>query len=190
MKQYLLIIIWTMLFVIVVEMIFPSSELKKYLKLVLGFVMVYIIASPVIKVITSTPLLESGSLSSYVQFYEGQLSNGQYTPYEEERKKQEENVLAIYKEQVESQLTAMIETNLPVEVEALSSEAKLEGSHFSIDSIEIELAFKEEEHIFGVGDKSESFVLDQSLLEKEIKKYINDFYNVDNTNIYIIVQDS
>ena len=27
-------------------------------------------------------------------------------------------------------------------------------------------------------------------LEKEIKKCINNFYNVDNTNIYIIVQDS
>ena len=59
MKQYLMMIIWTMLFVIVVEMIFPSSDLKKYLKIVLGFVMVYMIASPMIKLITSTPLLEA-----------------------------------------------------------------------------------------------------------------------------------
>ena len=42
----------------------------------------------------------------------------------------------------------------------------------------------------GIGDKTESLVLDQSALEKEIKKCINNFYNVDNTNIYIIVQDS
>ena len=34
MKQYLMMIIWTMLFVIVVEMIFPSSDLKKYLKII------------------------------------------------------------------------------------------------------------------------------------------------------------
>lgn len=190
MKDYLLVIIWTMLFVIIIEMIFPASDLKKYLKLVLGFIMVYIIASPIIKVVTSTPLVEAGSLSGYVQFYEQQLSEGQYTSYEEERKKQEENVLSIYKDQMESQIKTLIETNLPVEVEAFSSETTLEGSHFSITSLEIEIAFKEDEALFGIGDKSKSIVLDQTLLEKEIKNCINDFYNVDNANIYITVQGS
>ena len=190
MKQYLMMIIWTMLFVILVEMIFPSSDLKKYLKMVLGFVIVYIIASPMIKFITSTPLLEAGSLSGYVQFYESQFQEGRYTPYEEERKKQEESMLAIYKEQIESQLKGLIETNLPVEVEELSSEATLDGSHFNLDSLEIEVTLKEKEHLVGFGDKTESLLLDQDILEKEIKNCINDFYNLDNTNIYIIVQDS
>ena len=190
MKQYLMMSIWTMLFVIVVEMIFPSSDLKKYLKIVLGFVMVYMIASPMIKLITSTPLLEAGSLSGYVQFYETQFREGKYTPYEEERKKQEESMLTIYKAQIENQLKSLIETSLPVEVEALSSKATLDGSHFNLESLEIEVALKEEGGLVGIGDKTESLVLDQSALEKEIKKCINNFYNVDNTNIYIIVQDS
>lgn len=190
MKAYLLVIIWTMLFIIIIEMIFPSSELKKYLKLVLGFIMMYIIASPIIQVVTSTPWVEAGSLSGYVQFYEEQFMEGKYTSYDEERKKQEEGVLAIYKEQMENQIKGLIETNLPVVVEALSSETKMEEGQFNIDSLEIEIAFKEEDSLFGLGEKSQSVVLDHGLLEKEIKKYINDFYNVDNANIYIIVQDS
>lgn len=190
MKQYLMMIIWTMLFVILVEMIFPSSDLKKYLKMVLGFVIVYIIASPVIKLITSTPLIEAGSLSGYVQFYESQFQEGRYTPYEEERKKQEESMLLIYKEQVENQIKGLIESTLPVEVQSLSTEATLEGSRFDLEYLEIEITLKEEESLIGVGNKAESFVLDQSVLEKEIKNCINDFYNLDNTNIYIIVQDS
>lgn len=190
MKAYLLVIIWTMLFVIIIEMIFPASDLKKYLKLVLGFIIMYIIAGPIIRVVTSTPWVESGSLAGYVQFYEEQLTEGKYTSYDEERKKQEEEVLVIYEEQMEKQIKNLIETNLPVEVEGFSSKTTLEGGHFNIDLLEIEVVLKEEDSLFGVGSKPESMVLNQSLLEKEIKKYINDFYNVDNANIYIIVQDS
>ncbi|WP_053985420.1 stage III sporulation protein AF [Niameybacter massiliensis] len=190
MRNYLLTIIWTMLFVVIVEMIFPVSELKKYLKLVLGFIVLVVIASPLITLISSQEWIQGTPPSEYITFYQKQFEDGEYIPYQEEKKKQEESVKQVYQEQIEKQLTALLEAQLPVSVESLSSEVTLKGSHMSIQEVKIEVIPYTSESFITIGNKNESVVLNQEYLENEIKKCIKDFYNVDNANIYIIVQDS
>lgn len=190
MKSYLLTIIWTMLFVVIVEMIFPVSELKKYLKLVLGFIVLAVIVNPIMNFVGNQEWIEAIQPKEFITFYQEQFEEGTYTPYEVEKKKQEESVKEIYKQQVETQVKVLIESQLPVKVEALSSDVLLEGSHVAISEMNIEVILKEQESFIGIGNKNESMTLNQDYLESEIKKCINNFYNVDNANIYITVQDS
>ena len=190
MKEYLLTIIWTMLFVVIVEMIFPVSELKKYLKLVLSFIVLAVIVNPIMTLFVNQDWIEMTGPKEYINFYQKQFEKGEYTPYEIEKQKQEEYLKEIYKDQVEAQVKLLIESKLPVQVESLSSSIILEGSHIDISEMTIEVMAKENESFINIGNKSESFVLNEEHVKNQIKKCINDFYNVDNANIYIIVQDS
>lgn len=190
MKGYLLTIIWTMLFVVIVEMIFPVSELKKYLKLVLSFIVLAVIVNPIMTLMLDQEWVDVVSPKEYINFYQDQFEKGEYTPYEIEKQKQEEQLKEIYKDQVETQVKLLIESKLPVQVEELSSSIVLVGSHIDISEMTIQVTPKEKESFISIGEKSESFLLNEEHVKNQIKKCINDFYNVDNANIYIIVQDS
>lgn len=190
MKAYLLTIIWTMLFVVIVEMIFPVSELKKYLKLVLSFIVVATIVNPIMTLVINQQWVDVVSPEEYVQFYQQQFEKGAYTPYEVEKQKLEEDLKQMYQEQIETQVKRLIESKLPVQVESLSSQIKVEDNVVGISQITLEVMAKEKESLIQIGDKSESFILNEDHVKNQIKKCINDFYNVDNDNIYIIVQDS
>ncbi|MEG0085371.1 MAG: stage III sporulation protein AF [Niameybacter sp.] len=190
MRSYLLTIIWTMLFVVIVEMIFPVSELKKYLKLVLSFIVLVVIASPLVTLLTQQQWVETTRPMEYIAFYQEQFEGGRYVPYEEEKKKQEESVKQVYKDQVESQMKLLIEAKLPIEVSQITSEVTLNGSHIGISEMQVVVTPLASESFLNIWDKSESVVLSDEHLKNEIKKCINDFYNVDNANIYITVQDS
>ena len=69
MKDYMQILIWTMLFIILVEMIFPASEFKKYLKLLLGFIIIYTIFTPIVK----GGFWNEAKYDEYVRYYQEQV---------------------------------------------------------------------------------------------------------------------
>lgn len=194
MQEYLQMLIWTMLFVVIVEMVFPSSDIKKYLKLVLGFIVLYIIASPIVDVITKSQLVPGDSVEDYVKYYQSSLGQEViYSDFEEEKESQLNGMVAIYTSQIEEQVKQLVESEVDIEVTEVSAQTILQDQQFGVETLEIVVARKEaEEAMFAIeiGDKSESIALSDANLEKEIKNCINNFYNWDNTNIYIIVQDN
>ena len=194
MGQYLQMIIWTMLFVVVIEMVFPSSDMKKYLKLILGFVVIYIIVGPIVDFLVGRDILPEERVANYISYYQNQLTQGVVgSDYDEEITSQKTGMVAIYKANVEEQAKALIEKNIPVEVCEIAIETGEDEAAFEIESLTLEVAYLENgENKFGLGlgSKEESIVLHKENLENQIKKCLNDFYNWDNTNIYITVQEN
>ncbi len=189
MTDYMEILIWTMLFVVVIEMIFPSSHLQKYIKLILGFIVIYTILGPIIK----GGLFEQGKYDYYVAYYQDQfdLTTDKGVHMED----YEQELLESFTTQEKSKIIKQVEGALDVTVEMIEVFATLEGYVPTTNEIILAVSYNQEEGgliiipKIKIGEKDESIKLEEENLEKEIKNLLSDFYNWDNVNIYILVQD-
>jgi stage III sporulation protein AF len=182
MKEYIGTLIWTMLFVVVIEMIFPESQMRKYLKLMLGFMVVYAILFPLI----SNNWFPVAAYANKIEEYgTGMYSN---EAYEAEVKLQQEKNETIYRGYMEERMASTIEQEVGIEVLSLKYTSGQEGQN-----LEIMVAQKEEEKKIQIGkiqigDKSENNKPVEQRLKNEIKSCLKNFYNLDQVNIYITVQ--
>lgn len=183
MKTYVGTLIWTMLFVIVIEMIFPQSQLRKYLKLVLGFMVVYAILFPLLQT-KWIPIEAYGArIEDYTQgIY---ISESYETKVREQQQKTEE----LYTEYMEEMIAKTIESETGIQVISLSCKA----SASKLESIELVITpDQQEEQIkipqIRIANKSDQKEQGETKQEKEIKSCLKNFYNLEDVNIYITVQ--
>lgn len=179
MKAYLQYLIWMMLFVIVIEMFFPDSSYKKYLKLILGCILIYTMLSPVIKFVR----IGGSDYTAYVAHYEDLLlaENIGSKAYEENYEAQQEGLQEAY----ETSMKAYIEKQMPVTVTQLFldwDENELEGIDVSISKI------AEQSGQIEVGGKSGTVYGSEAALKNKLKTCLSDFYHVQVENIHITVQ--
>ena len=183
-----------MLFVVVVEMLFPSSEIKKYLKLVLGFIVIYVVLSPLVDLANRTKLSPEANLWEQISYYQSNFGQDtSYITYEGEVEKQQEGMRTIYEEQLAESARRIIEKNVDVEVVTIEVQTYSEAGMYEVSRVELEVAYHypvQETFGIGIGAKDESIVLSTEVLEKQIKNCLNNFYNWDNSNIYITVQEN
>lgn len=194
MREYLQVLIWTMLFVVMVELFFPSSDLKKYLKLVIGFIVVYTIISPIIGIVTE--VRQKDTFESYMMYYQEKLGTSpQYSEFEEEQMRQQESLRDVYEAQLQTQVKQLLEKNLPIHVISVDAKMSENNMDFSVEEVNLVVTPKSEQGSgsisvpkIKIGDKNESFTLNDQHVQNEIKKYLKEVYNWDNDNIYITVQ--
>lgn len=190
MKEYMQMLIWLMLFVIVIEMIFPDTEYKKYIKLVLGCIIIYTIMQPVVKLIPAR-----GMYNQYVTEFQNKLIGGSgeehLTDAYKDQLTQQQNVL---KETLSQSIKSTIERETDVSVKEINIQWQEKGDS-QIDSIYLTVGEKEtkaSEKItipqIHIGEKSSSVAGDEEKLKIKIKTCLNNFYNVQTRNIYITVQ--
>ncbi len=192
MSHYLQMLVWTMFFVVLVEMTFPDSDIKKYLKFVLSFLVLYVVVSPLVEPVISTQYMPGNALENYIQYYQEYVGDEiSYSPIEDERQRQEKGLLELYTVQLQQHATQLLQTQLPdLEIKRLEIETEMGAEGIGIEAIEVNGIYTSQEAAFevGIGNKNESPVIGDEWLKKEIEKCLNDFYNLDNTNIYITVQ--
>lgn len=183
MKAYLQMFLWMMLFVMIIELIFPDSNYRKYLKLVLGCILVYTMLSPITGV-----LPEAGqTYEDYVTYYKEKfMGTESITTYEDEVAMQTKQLKTFYEKSIQSLVEKEFKT---ISVKsAFVSYGKEEGETV-IDRIDLVIAPKEEQAgTFHVGAKSDSLAGDEENLKNKIKTCLENFYNVKVCNIYITVQ--
>lgn len=199
MREYIQMLIWTMLFVIVVEMIFPDTDFKKYIKLIIGILIIYIVFSPLLKI----KLLAKADYKGLVTSYQKKLNTGSDEIYETAFKEQQQKLLVMRQEQSEREIKQVIEKKMDLTVLEVGVDFSEHEDTWVPEEISLVVAHgnnggKGNKSIRGniviptikIGEKDESIVLDQNNLENEIKSCLKDFYNVDNFNIYITVQEN
>ncbi|PHV72359.1 hypothetical protein CS063_02455 [Sporanaerobium hydrogeniformans] len=189
MKEYLQMLIWVMLFVLVVEMIFPDSAYRKYLKLILGCIILYTLLNPLKNWLT----LDGRSYDSYVGYYQNQftLTTGQgFTEaYQEEKEKQQE----VLKKTVKENMIKLIEKEVDVTVASLELQWEESNEGTLIKEINLIVRDKVEKGKIEIpriqiGEKSHTVNGDETSLKNKIKTCLKNFYNVQVCNIHITVQ--
>lgn len=184
-RGYMQVLIWMMLFVIVIEMVFPDTDHRKYLKLVLGCILVYTLLKPIIAILPSG----GESYEDYVQRYEKQLglSSDKVTGnYNEELNKQKNSVKEIYEQGMKS----VLEKELQIEVTSVevTCNEEMEMKEIAITVGDGKAPGAIEIAPIHIGNKSDTVDGDEEKLKNKIKTCLNNFYNVQDCNIYITVQ--
>lgn len=181
MKAYFQYMIWMMLFVIIIEMFFPDSSYRKYIKLVLGCILVYTMLSPIMQFIQ----VDGQDYEGYVKQYQALLAldQGEAGAYEKALNGQQ----ASMKEMYEQSIKAYVEQHF--DVTASNVFVTWQGSE--LRSIDLVVGKKEATSKIGtihIGEKSNTTSGDEENLKNKIKTCLSDFYNVQVCNIHITVQ--
>lgn len=181
MSGYLQYLIWMMLFVIVIEMIFPDSAYRKYIKLVLGCILIYTMLKPVASLVQ----VEGADYEAYVKKYQvllegkGEVGGN----YEEELDRQQEMLQKYY----ETSMKDYIEQEVEVGVVWL----KIDWNEDEMESIDLIVEKPRKTLRIGeihIGDKSKTIDGSEEELKNKIKTSLSNFYNVQVCNIHITVQ--
>ena len=181
MSDYLQYLIWMMLFVIVIEMIFPDMAYRKYIKLVLGCILVYTMLKPVVGFIQ----VDGSDYKSYVERYQQILGTG--TTGDERYEAQLEDQRASLEKLYQTSMKQCIEKQLEVSVQNLH----ITFDEGNIEKVELVVGKKGDALKIGeihIGDKSNTVDGAEEDLKNKIKTCLKDFYNVQDRNIYITVQ--
>ena len=181
MGDYLKYLVWMMLFVIVIEMIFPDMAYRKYIKLVLGCILVYTMLKPIVGLIQ----VDGADYKAYVERYQKILGTNMVGSevYEDALEDQQASLEKLY----QTSMKQCIEQQLDVSVQSLN----LTFNEGTVESVNIVVGKKGEPLKIGeihIGDKSDTVDGAEEELKNKIKTCLNDFYNVQVRNIYITVQ--
>lgn len=184
-RGYMQMLIWMMLFVIIIEMIFPDTDHRKYVKMVLGCILVYTMLRPIISLLPS----RDESYETYIQRYEKQLGLSEEKnkiDYEAEMNIQQEGLKEVYKQGIKR----AIEDELQVGVRNLEI---ICDEEMAIQEIYLTVGDEKKKTLIEIapihiGNKSDTIDGDEEKLKNKIKTCLNNFYNVQDCNIHITVQ--
>lgn len=188
-----------------VEMLLPTNNFKKYIEIVLGFIVIIVILNPLknilfynssldIQVFNKTSQIENEAILKNKNIYET---------------KQRQLIIDTYKNQIENQIKELILKKYSVEIESLNIEVDeaFESDDFAqIKKIELYCFEKEQLNQSNNKNKIEIKAVqkievnknsedthivageNRNLeLEKNLQTLISDFYKLNEDNIYIIV---
>jgi len=197
--QYTRNIAMIIIFTTFVNLIMPSGNFEKYIKMVLGLIVIITVLSPINRLLFKNKPNYTDILKRYeLDIEQTTIQSGSGTFLEV----QKDMILENYKEKLIPQMVEMIERNNPVTVKEMivhcnedttSSEF---GRVIVIDMmIEKVIAETDKKTInipkIKIGTKTiekEGTVGNEGQIEKNIKTCLIDFYNLSNANINITVQ--
>ncbi len=188
-KIWIINIITIIVFISFIEILMPNSKMKKYLNLVLGFIVMLVILNPLINIINSKVDLED-------EFYKisRDLKKEEYVFVSNNiENKQKQQLISLYEDRLKTDVVNRIESKYDVNV--LEIDINLEKSEENLGEIKkLKLSVIEKEKVIPIvkidifkdenDEESEKHGVDMELKEK-IRKDISNIYNVKNTRIIV-----
>lgn len=99
-KQWLTTVVVTVMFIVLVDMILPENNLKKYTKLVTGLIVIVTILTPVFKLFDKNENIET-----YINQYADKISSQEYVDVNGDAQKKFENeTVKVFKENLKKQI--------------------------------------------------------------------------------------
>jgi stage III sporulation protein AF len=188
-KIWIINIITIIVFISFIEILMPNSKMKKYLNLVLGFIVMLVILNPLINIINSKVDLED-------EFYKisRDLKKEEYVFVSNNiENKQKQQLISLYEDRLKTDVVNRIESKYDVNV--LEIDINLEKSEENLGEIKkLKLSVIEKEKVMPIvkidifkdenDEESKKHGVDMELKEK-IRKDISNIYNVKNTRIIV-----
>lgn len=197
--QYTRNIAMIIIFTTFVNLIMPNGDFEKYIKMVLGLIVIITILSPINTLLFKNKPDYTDILKRYqldIEQTTMQSGSGMFL------EAQKDMILESYREKLIPQIVDMIEKNSPVKVKEITIDCNEDitsnefGKIIGINML-IEKAAPERDKKtinipkIKIGSKvieKESTVGNEGQIEKNIKTCLIDFYNLSNVNINITVQ--
>lgn len=184
-KSFIITLISVLIIITAIEMIAPDNSLKKYLKFVLGIIIIAIIISPILSFFKKGEENIEGLINNYITSNYKEISNSEikdeYTQKAIFKKNLEKNCNELLKEKFEDM---DFESTIDCEIDTYNIE-------YSINSIEVRVKDKKiskvEQIIIGKNDDSKevSSKNEEVKNKDDILKYLSDSLNISKEKINI-----
>lgn len=194
MENYIKNIALTVVFSAFIELFVPNGNLKKYIDIVTGFIIIIVLMQPIKEIFFNSGQLELEVFNIQTQIENNSVLN--QAQYLEEKQKQ--LVIDTYTQNLKQQICEVVSKSSDVEIESIN--IQLEAEDYSISSIELYGYEKanslNDEKIsideIKIGNKTAQAYNTQQRnykSEENLKNLISDFYKIEMNNIYIIVRN-
>ena len=162
---------------ILVNVIISNKSYKKYINLILGFVLIVIVLTPINKFLTNSDSFLEDEIIKQKNVLDKQELDINRNQIESQKKKA---ILQIYINNMKEQIENILIQNMGLKL--LNVDLKLGESDDEVEEIQ---------SIYITVSKNSDYIesdinkIGDEILEKRIKILLKDFYNIDENNIYV-----
>ncbi len=182
------------IFITAVELILPDNKMDRYVKFVMGLILIAVIMNPIVKIF-SNKLDMASFINKANNYVDSKSLDSSIKKYKQGDK---ENTLSTFKTNLENTTKKMLTEKFPgneysIKVDAsysIASSEKENSSNIVINDLKIDVKNKGVEKINKVDINTKAVTNDNGSGANDktaidIKKYLNDELKVDKSNIYV-----
>ena len=187
-------IVLVFIFISIVELVLPNGSMKRYINMIIGFLIIIVIIAPFVKLIHK-------DYSFARDLYKNQIEgiNFEYSENQELNKIQEEQIKNFYINKIEREIENLIANTTNYSIEEIKISINEEDANFGkLESIELVLMDKEgvesdnkiivkEVKKVSIGESQETMTEYKELADDKIKKTILENYDLPKEKIEILI---
>lgn len=198
-KNWILNITAVVIFITIIELIFPNSSMKKYIKMIVGLLVILVIINPMLEIIDGKFQLEEDifKASSSIQKQELVLNVKQL------KGAQKKQIISVYKDRMEKYIKDQIEFNNTIHVLNIDAtiEENFDDENFgNIKKIAIVLSESKKQLLkegiqpvsnvnIHINENTKNIkITENDHVLKEIREQIHKYYGLAENNIHIHIQ--
>ena len=178
-NQFVITLVATMIFMTAVDIIAPDNSMKKYIKFVLGLILITVMINPIIKFFTGG----EQEVVNTIKKYENMLYEGANIQAKEDISEQK---IESFKNNLNSNCDSLLKNEFSDKEFKSNVECTLdlENMTYSIDSLEVGVkdnSIKIVDKIkININEESEEAVSNEAMIEnqEEIKNYLSDVFKI------------
>lgn len=198
-RSWILNIVSVVIFITIVELILPNSSMKKYIKMIVGLLVMLVIINPILDLMHGKVKLEEDVFrtSSAIHKQELVLNLNHF------KGTQQKQIISVYKDNIEKYIKDQIEFNNKIRVLSIDSsiEENVDSKEFgNIKELAIVLSNSENNLskkgiqpvsnvVININENRENDKIEKNEnILKEIKEHISKYYSLDKDKININIQ--
>lgn len=187
-RSWVMSICVAVIFITAVELIMPGDKFKKYVKFVMGLILIAVILNPIVKIFNSET-----NITSYIDQADKYVNSGSYeNNFEKYKQQDEEDTINTFKTNLQDSCAKMLKDKFPDNDYDVKAEVKLDTKANQIDITGLHIGVKTNgvAKIDNIHIDSKSVSTNQGeqvdpQVDKEIKDYLNDQLKISKNNIAV-----
>lgn len=183
-NNFVITLVATMIFMTAIDIISPDNSMKKYIKFVLGLILISVMINPIVKFFTGGEQELVSAIKSYENmFYEStsieNKTNISESKIESFKNNLNNNCDKLLKEEFSGR---EFKSNVKCEIDLENMEYKVEGVEVGVNNSEIKLI---DNIKININEESEEAVSNEEVIEngEEIKNYLSEVFKISTEKI-------
>lgn len=192
-RSWVMSICVAVIFITAVELIMPGDKFKKYVKFVMGLILIAVILNPIIKIFNN-----EANITSYINQADKYVNSASYKDnFQKYKQQDEEDTINTFKTNLQDSCAKMLKDKFPNNDYEVKAEVKLDNqtNQIGITGLHIGVKNNSVAKIDNIHIDSKSVSTNQGeqvdpQVGNEIKNYLNDQLKISKNNIAVYKQSS
>lgn len=187
-KNWVINICAAVIFITAVELIIPENKMDKYVKFVMGLILIAVIMNPIVKVLSS-----KGDMANYINRATNYVNSTSINSnIQQEKASDRDNTISEFKTNLQNTCAKMLKEKFPENNYEVTADVKYtsQEQEISIEDLKIDVKTSGVEKIRKVSidakiSNTDDEVYSNDKTAVDIKNYLNDELKIDKNNIFV-----